>query len=194
MSTGHDPHERWRWEEEQRERPHRDVVEHEGRLARDTGDPRWGTGGMPADERAFHAHVHAHQELRGRKGPYPQREAARHEVPSFGPYVGLAPRGYRRSDERVREDICERFTAHGYLDPSDVEVAVRGGEAMLTGTVRTRAEKRLAEDLAEAVPGVTEVHNHLRVQPREPREDERPTRSALPTRTAGSREGAASHR
>jgi len=82
-----------------------------------------------------------------------------------GPYVGRGPRGYRRSDERIREDVCERFTAHGELDPTDVEVSVRGGEVRLSGTVSTRAQKRLAEDIVDAVFGVAEVHNHLRVRP-----------------------------
>ena len=82
-----------------------------------------------------------------------------------GPYEGRGPRGYRRSDERIFEDVCERFTEHGLLDPSDVEVNVRGGEVVLSGTVATRAEKRLAEDIADLVFGVVEVHNRLRVQP-----------------------------
>jgi osmotically-inducible protein OsmY len=78
--------------------------------------------------------------------------------------VGVGPRGYRRSDERIREDVCERFAQHGQLDPSDVEVAVRDGEVLLTGSVATRMQKRLAEDIAERVFGVVEVQNHLHVQ------------------------------
>jgi hypothetical protein len=60
--------------------------------------------------------------------------------------------------------VCERFTRHGELDPSDVEVSVQDGEVMLSGTVATRVQKRLADDIADAVFGVIEVHNHLRVQ------------------------------
>jgi hypothetical protein len=51
----------------------------------------------------------------------------------------------------------------------------------LTGTVATRAQKRLAEDIADGVTGVNEVHNHLRIQ----RAGEGPPRSS-PT-TAGGR-------
>lgn len=173
MSTRNDPHEPWSWEEEEHDRVQREVGEHEGRLARDTGDPRWGTGGMPADDRTL---FHAHHETHVRKGPSPQREVERHEEPPYaelepranvrGPYSGVGPRGYRRGDERIREEICERFTEHGYLDPSDVDVSVRDGEAMLAGSVATRGQKRLAEDLAESVPGVVEVHNHLHVRRR----------------------------
>ena len=73
-------------------------------------------------------------------------------------------RGYRRSDERIREDVYERLMEHPGLDTSDVEVSVASGEVTLDGSVDARAEKRLAEDLAEGVLGVTDVHNRLRVQ------------------------------
>jgi hypothetical protein len=170
MSSRYDPRERWRWEEDQRDREEREVVEREGRFARDAGDPRWGTGGMPVDARAYRAL----RETSGRAWPLgrAQRDAIVRETPSYaewetaprGPYVGRGPRGYRRSDERIREDVCERFTRHGQLDATEVEVGVRGGEITLTGMVATRAQKRLAEDIAEAVFGIAEVHNHLRVQ------------------------------
>jgi hypothetical protein len=39
---------------------------------------------------------------------------------------------------------------------------VVGGEVTLTGTVESRYAKRLAEDLAESVSGVTHVQNNLR--------------------------------
>jgi DNA replicative helicase MCM subunit Mcm2 (Cdc46/Mcm family) len=44
-----------------------------------------------------------------------------------------------------------------------IEVAVTGGEVTLTGTVESRRMKRHAEDLAESVRGVRDVHNQLRV-------------------------------
>ena len=50
------------------------------------------------------------------------------------------------------------------VDASDIEVAVSGREVTLSGTVRSREEKRRAEDIAEAVSGVTHVQNNLRVQ------------------------------
>jgi hypothetical protein len=80
-----------------------------------------------------------------------------------GPYVGRGPRGYRRSDERIKEDVCERMCMHGELDASEIDVVVSGGEVTLQGSVGDRRSKRLAEDLAEQASGVGEVHNHLRV-------------------------------
>ena len=38
-----------------------------------------------------------------------------------------------------------------------------GGEVTLEGTVADRRMKRDAEDLVEQIPGVTQVHNHLRI-------------------------------
>ena len=82
-----------------------------------------------------------------------------------GPYAGRGPRGYQRSDERIREDVCERMCEHGELDASDIEVRVNNAEVTLVGTVRERQDKRLAEDLADQVSGVREVHNQIRVSP-----------------------------
>jgi osmotically-inducible protein OsmY len=80
-----------------------------------------------------------------------------------GPYVGRGPRGYQRSDERLREDVCERMCDCGQLDASDIEVRVSNGEVTLQGTVRDRRDRRLAEDLVDEVSGVREIHNEIRV-------------------------------
>jgi len=77
---------------------------------------------------------------------------------------GRGPKGYRRSDERIKEDVNDRLSDDYYLDASDVEVQVQNTEVTLTGTVRSRNDKRRAEDLAESVSGVTNVENRLRVK------------------------------
>ncbi len=69
---------------------------------------------------------------------------------------------YRRSDERIREDVCEILTQHGQIDASEVEVDVRDGEVTLRGTVDSRRTRRLAEEAVEDIPGVKDVHNELR--------------------------------
>jgi hypothetical protein len=81
-----------------------------------------------------------------------------------GPYVGKGPKGYRRSDERIKEDVCEYLAQHGEVDASDIEVYVQDGEVTLTGTVDSRRVKRMAEDAAELAAGVREIHNQLRVR------------------------------
>ena len=80
-----------------------------------------------------------------------------------GPYVGRGPKGYRRSDERIQEDICERLTDHPGIDASDIEVTVSAGDVTLLGHVESRAVKHLTEVMVETVSGVKEVHNQLRI-------------------------------
>lgn len=74
------------------------------------------------------------------------------------------PKGYRRSDERVREDVCERLAMNPYIDVGEVSVEVADGVVTLDGTVRERREKYVIEEIADAVFGVTEVSNRLRVE------------------------------
>ena len=82
-----------------------------------------------------------------------------------GPHAGRGPKDYRRSDERIHEDICERLTEHPSIDASDIEVTVGDGDVTLTGRVESRAVKHLTEVMVETVSGVKEVHNQLRIAP-----------------------------
>lgn len=79
-------------------------------------------------------------------------------------YRGIGPRGYTRSDERIREDVCDGLTDDPALDASEIEVTVAGSEVTLSGTVGSRAERRRAEDDADRVSGVIHVQNNLRVR------------------------------
>jgi osmotically-inducible protein OsmY/flavin-binding protein dodecin len=78
--------------------------------------------------------------------------------------VFRSPKGYKRSDERIREDVCDQLAQHGQLDPSEIEVSVSNGEVTLTGTVPERYMKWQAEQIIDEVGGVNEIHNQLRVQ------------------------------
>jgi osmotically-inducible protein OsmY len=80
-----------------------------------------------------------------------------------GSFSGRGPKGYRRSDERIREDVCDRLADDPMVDASDVEISVKEGEVTLSGFVRDREDKHRAEDLVERISGVREVHNSLRV-------------------------------
>lgn len=75
------------------------------------------------------------------------------------------PRGYTRSDERIREFICERLAQHHQLEVSDVSVEVRDGTVVLEGTVPERYMKHAIEDTADNCWGVKDVENHIRVAP-----------------------------
>jgi osmotically-inducible protein OsmY len=91
-----------------------------------------------------------------------RREGAWHA--GGGGHRGRGPRGYTRSDERIREDVSDRLTDDHYVDASDIEVSVSSCEVTLSGLVSNRDERRRAEDIAEHVSGVRHVQNNLRVR------------------------------
>jgi osmotically-inducible protein OsmY len=76
---------------------------------------------------------------------------------------GRGPKDYRRSDERLREIICERLTEDPFIDASEITVDVHNGEATVQGTVQARTQKYAIEDLILNVAGVTELHNRIRI-------------------------------
>jgi BON domain len=79
-------------------------------------------------------------------------------------FRGRGPRGYQRSDAQIRDVICERMADHPALDASDVDVMVAAdGIVTLQGTVGSRQARRLAEEIADSVTGVRDVHNQLRL-------------------------------
>src|SRR5687767_2343051 len=75
------------------------------------------------------------------------------------------PKNYERSDERIREDICERLMADHSLEVEDVSVDVERGVVRLEGTVRLRRMKHDIEDIAANCAGVNDVENRIRVKP-----------------------------
>jgi osmotically-inducible protein OsmY len=81
-----------------------------------------------------------------------------------GEHTGKGPKGYRRSDERIMEEVCDILWQHGDIDASEIIVRVENGEVTLEGMVDSRRTKRLAEDVIEHVSGIQDVHNRLRVQ------------------------------
>lgn len=84
--------------------------------------------------------------------------------PPRGMHRGKGPLGYRRSDERIHELVCEALTEDDQVDASSIEVTVKNGEVTLSGAVPDRRTKRLAEDCVERIAGVKDVQNHLKVQ------------------------------
>lgn len=81
-----------------------------------------------------------------------------------GPFYARGPKGYKRSDDRIREDLCEIIFRQGYIDASDVEIIVETGVIRLVGTVPHRHDKRSLEQMAERIHGVDEVRNELRIR------------------------------
>jgi len=117
---------------------------------------------------------------RGSQGPSPTHYGTQHAGSDFGQHYGTGqtfygndvfatskagrgPKGYKRSDERIKEVVCDLLTSHPEIDPSEVDITVTSSEIILSGTVGNRREKRLIEDLVSSVPGVADVNNQLRM-------------------------------
>jgi osmotically-inducible protein OsmY len=124
-------------------------------------------GSLQAEHRDRFLRRGESDKLYSRSGDAPYEQWRGEDAPdqdrSAGPYAGRGPKGYRRSDERIHEDVCERLTEHPAVDASDIEVAVNDGDVTLTGRVESRSVKHLTEVMVETVSGVKEVHNQLRV-------------------------------
>jgi osmotically-inducible protein OsmY len=82
----------------------------------------------------------------------------------FGSHSGKGPKGYTRSDERLKEIICEKLTDDPDIDASEISVDVTSQVVKLTGTVDDRSTKYEVEELIERCGGVKDIDNQLRVR------------------------------
>ena len=112
--------------------------------------------------------ISLHRRRAGRgTGHRARRRAARTGgAQHHGGYRGRGPKNYARSDERIQEDISERLWDADDVDASDVVVEVKNGEVTLRGNVERRSIKHRIEDIADGCGGVKDIHNEIRVQPR----------------------------
>lgn len=79
-------------------------------------------------------------------------------------FRGRGPRGYRKSDEAIKEDVSEALYRSSGVDASDIEVFVEHGHVTLKGTVASREQKKLSESLIEHLAGVDDVYNELHIR------------------------------
>lgn len=84
----------------------------------------------------------------------PRSEASREKS-----HHGKGPRNFSRTDEILKEEVCEVFLMNPDLDPGDIDVSVQDCVVTLKGRVRIREDRYLAEDLARDVSGVKDVIN-----------------------------------
>ena len=135
-----------------------------GGSPRDPGPNRYGLGGGDrgaGDSRSFLDK--AADEVSSWFGDH-SAERRRRDDELRASHRGRGPKGYKRSDARILEDINERLTEDPYLDASDIEVEVKDGDVILKGMAPSREDKRRAERLAEEVSGVGDVQNNLRLR------------------------------
>jgi len=60
--------------------------------------------------------------------------------------------------------VHDRLADDPYVDASYIEVKIENGEVTLTGNVSSRDQKRRAEDVVEAISGVHNVENRIKVK------------------------------
>jgi len=81
-----------------------------------------------------------------------------------GPQRPKGTQEHGDEDARIWDEVSACLTDDWYVDGTEITVSVDSGEVTLDGVVENRAEKRLAEDCADSVAGVVDVHNHLRIR------------------------------
>lgn len=79
-------------------------------------------------------------------------------------FHGKGPKGYKRSDDRIKEDVCETLARDPRIDASEIEVNVENAMVTLSGTVDNREAKRAAEMVIENLSGVDDVKNDIKVK------------------------------
>jgi hypothetical protein len=78
-------------------------------------------------------------------------------------FTGLGPKGYKRSDDRIYEDVCDKLMRNHDVDATNIGVKVSSGVVYLSGKVDSRKVKKTAELVIEDLPGVRDVRNELSV-------------------------------
>ena len=76
-------------------------------------------------------------------------------------HYGKGPKGYLRSDEKIRDDVNEALFSNHEIDASNIEVEVTRGLVILRGKVESRPIKRLTETVVDRISGVIDVRNEL---------------------------------
>lgn len=78
-------------------------------------------------------------------------------------FFGKGPKGWKRSDEKIKEEVCESLFDSRTVDASEIEVDVKDGHVTLSGSVDSREAKREAESLIDSVRGVEDVTNNIKI-------------------------------
>jgi hypothetical protein len=95
-------------------------------------------------------------------------DAWEHRHDSYGGWRGASsaqrgPKGYARSDERLKDEIHERIMQSD-VDASDVSIEVHDGHVTLDGTVGDRFTNFQLEEMVARVIGVRDVDNRVKAR------------------------------
>jgi len=98
-----------------------------------------------------------------------QKEAAERDVRSLvgvkGVTNSITVSARKVSPDKVKAEIEEALKRSAELEASRIDVRTIDGKVILSGTVRSWAEREEAEDAAWATEGVSDVENRITVSP-----------------------------
>jgi osmotically-inducible protein OsmY len=80
-----------------------------------------------------------------------------------GRTMGRVGEGDNGTDERIREDICDRLMQLGPVDCTAVDVSVAAGVVTLGGTLPTADFRQRVLDVVTSIAGVQSVNDKLKV-------------------------------
>lgn len=78
-------------------------------------------------------------------------------------FTGFGPKDYKRTDDRIYEEVCEALMRNHDVDATNIGVKVTDGVVFLTGKVNDRKMKKTAEFILEDLPGVQDIRNELTI-------------------------------
>jgi osmotically-inducible protein OsmY len=94
-----------------------------------------------------------------------QAENAVHDLTGVLGITNLIRVNVRPQVPAIKEKIQQALRRSAELDASHVTVRTEGGTVILGGTVHAWYERELAERAAWSAPGVTEVRDHIEIEP-----------------------------
>jgi osmotically-inducible protein OsmY len=78
-----------------------------------------------------------------------------------GPSLARAIAHGAIDDDGLEEAAYEALSADGRIDESQITVTVHGGVAEMEGSVETREQRAIAEQIIESIPGISAAQNRL---------------------------------
>lgn len=79
-------------------------------------------------------------------------------------YQGRGPKGWKRSDERIKDEVCSALKHSLEVDASELEVDVKDHCVYMKGSLPTKGMRIVAEDLVGSVPGVEDVFTQIKIK------------------------------